>query len=340
MCKLCRRRTAHAHWIIAALCSTAILAANVAMVKNGCDGRSTGTSAVPQKADGFGAAPKSAEVGSGCHLLSSTIAEQRGLSLSSLFVLQLLLGGGRALEFVEIFGMSTAEAEGWLGDAGYAPDSSTSRYRLTVNPAQRLIFQIMNAADIRWEGNGMTSRLGEILCALLGVLFAAIAAPAQTPATPPGALAPEAIQPWGLPPPPPGVGPVELFADIHDTPQGKFLEGGAFDTDGNFWFVAIDTGWVSYLTPAKQLVPVFNCDPPPEFGFKCEPQGTRWHDGKLYLTTRHIGIIVYDPQTKKFSPLVSAYRNQLFKGPNDLDFDADGNLYFIFHRSMGHRRRA
>jgi gluconolactonase len=75
-------------------------------------------------------------------------------------------------------------------------------------------------------------------------------------------------------------------------------------------------------------VPVFNCDPPPEFGFKCEPQGTRWHDGKLYLTTRHIGIIVYDPQTKKFSPVVSTYRNQLFKGPNDLDFDADGNLYF------------
>ncbi len=62
--------------------------------------------------------------------------------------------------------------------------------------------------------------------------------------------------------------------------------------------------------------------PPPEFGFKCEPQGTRWRDGKLYLTTRHIGIIVYDPQTKKFSPVVSAYRNQLFKGPNDLDFDA------------------
>src|SRR5258708_13553642 len=91
------------------------------------------------------------------------------------------------------------------------------------------------------EGKGMTARLGEILCAFLGVLFAAGAAPAQTPATPPGALAPEAIQPWRLPPPPPGIGPVELFADIHDSPQGKFLEGGAFHTDGNFCFAAIDT---------------------------------------------------------------------------------------------------
>ena len=41
-------------------------------------------------------------------------------------------------------------------------------------------------------------------------------------------------QPWGLPPPPPGVGPVELFADLHDTPQGKFLEGGAFDDGREF----------------------------------------------------------------------------------------------------------
>ena len=132
----------------------------------------------------------------------------------------------------------------------------------------------------------------------------------------------------GTPPPPPGIGPVSLFADIHDQPQGKFLEGGAFDDAGNFWFVAIGSGWVSYLTPEGKLVPGFNCDPPAELGFKCEPQGTRWHDGKLYLTTRHLGIMVYDPQTKKLSSLVSTYRNQLFKGPNDLDFDAEGNLYF------------
>jgi hypothetical protein len=26
------------------------------------------------------------------------------------------------------------------------------------------------------------------------------------------------------------------------------------------------------LTPAKQLVPVFNCDPPPEFGLNASPR--------------------------------------------------------------------
>jgi gluconolactonase len=168
--------------------------------------------------------------------------------------------------------------------------------------------------------------------ALLSVGAASAQTPTAAPATGSAALAgtpaAERIQPWGLPPPPPGIGPVSLFADIHDQPQGKFLEGGAFDDAGNFWFVAIGSGWISSLTPEGKLVPGFNCDPPAELGFKCEPQGTRWHDGKLYLTTRHLVIMLYDPQTKKLSSLVSAYRNQLFKGPNDLDFDAEGNLYF------------
>ena len=32
------------------------------------------------------------------------------------------------------------------------------------------------------------------------------------------AQAPNLVQPWGLPPLPPGVGPVEKFADVSDTP--------------------------------------------------------------------------------------------------------------------------
>src|SRR5438552_12961696 len=159
--------------------------------------------------------------------------------------------------------------------------------------------------------------------ALLGIFCVTVslggAAQAQTP---------NLVQPWGLPPLPPGVGPVEKFADVSGTPQGQFLEGGAFDTHGNLWFVAIGSGWVSYLTPDGKLVPGFNCNPPPELGQTCEPQGTRWLDGKLYVATRHRGILVYDPQTQELKTLVYTYRNQLFKGPNDLDFDAEGNLFF------------
>jgi len=163
------------------------------------------------------------------------------------------------------------------------------------------------------------------LAALIGLFCAVVgpggAAKAQAPAAGPA-------QPWGLPPLPPGVGPVEKFADVSGTPQGQFLEGGSFDNQGNLWFVAIGSGWISYLTPDGKLVPVVNCNPSPELGQTCEPQGSRWLDGKLYLTSRHRGILVYDPQTKELKTLVYTWRNQLFKGPNDLDFDAEGNLFF------------
>jgi len=108
------------------------------------------------------------------------------------------------------------------------------------------------------------------LAAVLIGLFCAVAGPggaakAQAPAAGP-------VQPWGLPPLPPGVGPVENFADVSGTPQGQFLEGGSFDTQGNLWFVAIGSGWISYLTPDGKLVPVVNCNPSPELGQTCEPQ--------------------------------------------------------------------
>ena len=105
----------------------------------------------------------------------------------------------------------------------------------------------------------MTSRLTKaahaLSLALPLVLGTAAATFAQNAAPAPdnGALAgpptPERVQPWGLPPPPPGIGPVSLFADISNTPQGKFLEGGSFDDQGNLWFVAIGSGWISYLSP-------------------------------------------------------------------------------------------
>jgi gluconolactonase len=156
------------------------------------------------------------------------------------------------------------------------------------------------------------------LCTLTG---GGLPAKAQAPTAGP-------VQPWGLPPLPAGIGPVEKFADVSGTPQGAFLEGGAFDDQGNLWFVGIGSGWISYLQPDGKLVPVVNCNPSEDIGQTCEPQGTRWKDGKLYLTTRHRGILTYDPKTKELKTLVYTWRNQLFKGPNDLDFDAEGNLFF------------
>ena len=74
--------------------------------------------------------------------------------------------------------------------------------------------------------------------------------------------------------------------------------------------------------PGGQLQPAARAGP------DLRAAGSRWLDGKLYLTSRHRGILVYDPQTKELKTLVYTWRNQLFKGPNDLDFDAEGNLFF------------
>src|SRR3954469_21471481 len=111
-----------------------------------------------------------------------------------------------------------------------------------------------------------TKKLASAVCALSLVFCGSAAtvrdASAQSPPVPPPPLAcppwREKVEPWGVPPPPPGIGPVSLFADIHDQPQGKFLEGGAFNKAGNFWFVAIGSGWLSYPRPDAKLVPVFN----------------------------------------------------------------------------------
>jgi gluconolactonase len=161
-----------------------------------------------------------------------------------------------------------------------------------------------------------------LFCALAG---GGAQAPAQAQPQPPNG---GPVQPWGLPPLPQGVTAMEKFADVGGTPQAKFLEGGAFDDKGNLWFVSIGSGWISYLQPDGKLVPVVNCNPPEDIGQTCEPQGTRWKDGKLYIVTRHRGVLTYDPQSKKLETLVYTWRNQLFKGPNDLDFDAEGNLFF------------
>ena len=147
---------------------------------------------------------------------------------------------------------------------------------------------------------------------LLGIaVFAFTAALASPDSVAQTQTQPAAPHPWGLPPLPAGVGPVEKFADISGTPQAKFLEGGAFDDQGNLWFVGIGSGWTSYLTPDGKLVPGFNCNRPEEIGQTCEPQGTRWKDGKLYLTTRHRGILTYDPKNKEVKTLVYTWRNQL-----------------------------
>jgi len=111
-----------------------------------------------------------------------------------------------------------------------------------------------------------------------------------------------------------GVGPVEKFADVSGTPQGQFLEGGAFDTQGNLWFVAIGSGWVSYLTPDGKLVPSFTATAA-RTGSDLRAAGHPLVRGQALSDHPTPGHPRLRPQTKEVKTLVYTYRNQLFKDP-------------------------
>jgi gluconolactonase len=127
---------------------------------------------------------------------------------------------------------------------------------------------------------------------------------------------------------PAGIGPVEKFADVGSTPQGQFPEGGAFDKEGKSVVrrhrqrldLVPDVG--RQACPGVQLLPAARIGP------DLRVAGQRLARRQALPDYAHRGILTYDPQTKEVKTLVYTYRNQLFKGPNDLDFDADGNLFF------------
>src|SRR6185312_7957841 len=129
--------------------------------------------------------------------------------------------------------------------AGKAGDLGVKNLTLMFVPRFELMLEARYRSEVpgkRVGGIVMTTKLASAVCALSLVFCGSAAAvdtasaQAQSVPAPPlaGPPSPEQVQPWGLPPPPPGIGPVTLFADIHDQPHGKFLEGGAFDTAGNF----------------------------------------------------------------------------------------------------------
>lgn len=109
---------------------------------------------------------------------------------------------------------------------------------------------------------------------------------------------------------------VEKFAQC-----GNFLEGPAFDKEGNLWMVSIASGAIEKVTPAGVCTTVTNTGG--------EPQGLKFHkDGRLFGVDRKRGVFTIDTKTGKVSDYVRYFQNENFRGPNDLIFDKDGGIYF------------
>ncbi len=101
---------------------------------------------------------------------------------------------------------------------------------------------------------------------------------------------------------------------------GDFLEGPTFDDLGNLYMVSINSGYIEKVTPDGKCSHFANTGG--------QPQGLKFHDGKLYGVDRKIGVFTVDLKTRKVSEYMQYFNNQNFKGPNDLIIDPDGGIYF------------
>jgi len=104
-------------------------------------------------------------------------------------------------------------------------------------------------------------------------------------------------------------------------PVGSFLEGPSFDREGNLWVTDIPWGRIFRITPAGEWSLVAEYD-----GW---PNGLKFHkDGRAFIADRKNGIMVLDPVSGKVEPFLTAPRAERLRGPNDLFFAANGDLWF------------
>ena len=115
--------------------------------------------------------------------------------------------------------------------------------------------------------------------------------------------------------------PERLAAGKGPTPAGCFLEGPAFDREGNLYVVDLAFGRIFRISPRGEFHVAAEYDG--------EPNGIAIHkDGRLFIADHKLGILALDPKSGRIAPVVSRYHQQGFKGVNDLTFAMNGDLYF------------
>ncbi len=121
----------------------------------------------------------------------------------------------------------------------------------------------------------------------------------------------------------------EFVRDVfHGQPIGSFLEGPSFDRDGNLLLVDVAHGRILRLTPSQDWSVVTTYD-----GL---PNGLKLHkDGRIFVADRKNGIMIVDPVSGNVETLLGRDDLPGFKGPNDLFFASNGDLYFTDQGETG-----
>ena len=108
----------------------------------------------------------------------------------------------------------------------------------------------------------------------------------------------------------------------------SFLEGPAFDREGNLYVCDIPFGRIFRISPAL------------EWSLACEydgwPNGLALHrDGSLWIADYRRGLLRLRPGAKQPEPVLAHRNSESFKGLNDLTFDAQGRCYFTDQGQTG-----
>jgi gluconolactonase len=108
----------------------------------------------------------------------------------------------------------------------------------------------------------------------------------------------------------------------------SFLEGPAFDRAGNLYVTDIPYGRIFRIDAALNWELIAEYD-----GW---PNGIAVHaDGTLWIADYRRGILRLDPRSGTLDAPLGHRNSEGFKGPNDLTFDAAGNLYFTDQGQTG-----
>ena len=109
--------------------------------------------------------------------------------------------------------------------------------------------------------------------------------------------------------------------------MGSFLEGPAFDRNGDLYVTELAHGRIFRITPDARWHLVADYDG--------EPNGLKIHkDGRIVVTDQMHGLVEIDPVNGKVTPFLGRDLIHGYKGVNDLFFAANGDCWFTDQGQM------
>src|SRR5690349_8904756 len=118
-------------------------------------------------------------------------------------------------------------------------------------------------------------------------------------------------------------------ANKRGLPVDCFLEGPCFDAAGNLYVTDIPHGRIFRIAPEGNWTQLAEYDGEPN-GLALHPDGVR-----LYVADYKQGLLSLDLATGQVTPVLARRNSERFKGPNDLVFARNGDLYFTDQGQTG-----